>query len=40
MRVGNLFVIPLCLRDRESGETSKWFPWERDKMVCALTIKA
>lgn len=39
-RVGNFVVIPPCLRDRESGDISKWFPWDRDKVVCALTIKA
>lgn len=44
VRMGDLtlcsLIIPLCFRDKESGDMSKWFLWERDKLVCALTIKA
>lgn len=44
VRMGDLtlcsLIIPLCFRDKESGDMIKWFLWERDKLVCALTIKA
>lgn len=39
-RAGNLIIIPPCLRNRESGDIRRWFLWELDKVVCALTVKA